>query len=477
MSRPAERRVHVPFLLALYGVEGALLLIVLAAYKLSKGVPGTPLESLPARVLMVATVTAILALTTAIALGLRIRRKESRLLGLHLALNAFSVACALLAGEAVLRIAAVEARGETRVFGTELLPRSWSGFAEARRATLERAKAGHGWAGTYLIADPAIGWTVGPARNARDGMYASSLEGIRSATPGVRYEDPSDNRRTIAVVGDSYTFGMEVAYGDCWPTQLEELLGPGFRVLNFGVDGYGVDQAWLRYRRDVRRFDPELVLFGFINHDFARSLSVYSFLSFPEWDFPFAKSRFVLRNGELRPLRETVPAPEVCLRAERVSDLEWLDYEPGWRPWEWNRSVLDVSYVARLLASRFRPWPPPGEHVSPAARESLNVAILKQFLADAAADGCLARLCYFPSGGFGDLYDDVSAQGAAVRDDSAAPAILARAGLEFIDLADALHRVPPSRRRVRGGIHYTPEANREVARELRDRIAPLLTRR
>jgi lysophospholipase L1-like esterase len=64
-------------------------------------------------------------------------------------------------------------------------------------------------------------------------------------------------KRRIAVVGDSFTFGLEVRYEDTWPYQLERALGPEFRVLNLGVDGYGVDQAFLRYRRDVLAWRPE----------------------------------------------------------------------------------------------------------------------------------------------------------------------------------------------------------------------------
>jgi hypothetical protein len=61
-------------------------------------------------------------------------------------------------------------------------------------------------------------------------------------------------------------------------------LGPQVQVLHFGVDGYGVDQAYLRYQRDVRPWHPDLVILGFINHDLHRSLAVYSFVSFPSLD-------------------------------------------------------------------------------------------------------------------------------------------------------------------------------------------------
>jgi hypothetical protein len=82
-------------------------------------------------------------------------------------------------------------------------------------------------------------------------------------------------------VGDSFTFGLEVRYEDTWPRQLERLLGPEFQVLNFGVDGYGVDQAYLRYRRDGLAWRPEIVVLGVIDDDFRRTMCVYAFLCFP----------------------------------------------------------------------------------------------------------------------------------------------------------------------------------------------------
>lgn len=54
-------------------------------------------------------------------------------------------------------------------------------------------------------------------------------------------------RYRIAIVGDSFTFKLEVPYEKTWGHQFEIALGPGWQVLNFGVDGYGLDQAFLRY--------------------------------------------------------------------------------------------------------------------------------------------------------------------------------------------------------------------------------------
>jgi hypothetical protein len=41
----------------------------------------------------------------------------------------------------------------------------------------------------------------------------------------------------VAVVGDAYTFTLEVPFEDSWGSRLESALGSRIRVLNFGVEG------------------------------------------------------------------------------------------------------------------------------------------------------------------------------------------------------------------------------------------------
>ena len=76
-------------------------------------------------------------------------------------------------------------------------------------------------------------------------------------------------------------------------------MGPEYQVFNFGVDGYVGDQAYLRYERDVRSWRAETVILGIINDDLSRTMGVYRFLKFLEWEMPFPKPRFVVRKNAL----------------------------------------------------------------------------------------------------------------------------------------------------------------------------------
>ena len=58
------------------------------------------------------------------------------------------------------------------------------------------------------------------------------------------FEDHQNSPSCLSLYGDSYTMSSDVDHVQAWGNALSELLG--CRVANFGVGGYGVDQAYLR---------------------------------------------------------------------------------------------------------------------------------------------------------------------------------------------------------------------------------------
>src|SRR5262249_11189712 len=153
------------------------------------------------------------------------------------------------------------------IVGAVALQPTWSELvAQSREAIVEAAGERADPAMTalelsrqaYFVYDQELGWTVGADRRSRDGFYFSSAEGIRSARAGVRFADKAARHR-VALIGDSNAFSLEVPFEESWGYQLQRLLGDSVQVLNFGVNGYGVDQAYLRYRRDVRRWKAKVV--------------------------------------------------------------------------------------------------------------------------------------------------------------------------------------------------------------------------
>jgi hypothetical protein len=80
----------------------------------------------------------------------------------------------------------------------------------------------------------------------------------------------------IAVVGDSYTYGLGVASEDSLPAQLESVLARArlehVEVLNFGVPGAAIEDAIERVRCFAGRWEPDLVLFLLYADDLEPSL-------------------------------------------------------------------------------------------------------------------------------------------------------------------------------------------------------------
>jgi hypothetical protein len=103
----------------------------------------------------------------------------------------------------------------------------------------------------------------------------------------------------VAVFGDSYTWGDEVGPADAYANVLAQDLG--CRVSNYGVGGYGTDQALLRYER-LNPDAPVVVLGHFADNIIRNVNQERGFLT----NQPFGlKPRFIERNGTL----DLIPLP------------------------------------------------------------------------------------------------------------------------------------------------------------------------
>jgi hypothetical protein len=117
----------------------------------------------------------------------------------------------------------------------------------------------------YLLTrDPVLGWPrldqIGTAE------YDSS-----GARPSASRKEPP----CVSLYGDSYTYGYEVTAEEAWGNVLAQLLGCS--VANFGVVGYGTDQAYLRFKRNDSDHAP-LVILGIYHENIVRVVNQYRFL-------------------------------------------------------------------------------------------------------------------------------------------------------------------------------------------------------
>jgi hypothetical protein len=107
---------------------------------------------------------------------------------------------------------------------------------------------------------------------------------------------PQPGHACASAYGDSFVWGDDIPLADGWIEQLSRKLG--CRVANYGVSGYGTDQAFLRFMRMTQDEAP-VTLLGIFPENLIRNVNQYrGFIGFspsPVW----VKGRFVL-NAEGR---------------------------------------------------------------------------------------------------------------------------------------------------------------------------------
>lgn len=126
---------------------------------------------------------------------------------------------------------------------------------------------------------PQLGWVPLP----------SQVNSLGARNPH-EYEDLT---QTISAYGDSYTYCDGVPAEDAWPMQLEKLAGCG--VLNFGVQGYGTDQALLRLESLYDRVPSRTVLLCIQPENINRCVNIYRGFYVRGMEAP--KPRFILKDG------------------------------------------------------------------------------------------------------------------------------------------------------------------------------------
>ena len=328
-----------------------------------------------------------------------------------------------------------------------------------------------------LILDSALGWRY--RAGYADSRTEVNAQGLRSARNYAR-RTPSGRVR-VAAFGDSFVYGSEVRTGDAWPTLMERVF-PQLEVLNYGVGGYGVDQAYLRFRAEGVVLRPRVVLIGFVSDDLRRVVNVYRrFLSHSE--IPLTKPRFVLAaNDELRLLENPLAT---AVRYQRYLHSPRTIVELGvndqwYRPEIYENPLYDRSATVRLAVAvwvrihdRYLARDRLVRHgvFSRTSRAyKIQMALLRAFAQEARTGGALPLVVFFP-----DKSSLTRARRGLRSPFSPLMADVAAAGIDHVDLTPAFmaaaggggmgHLFMP-------GGHYSPAGNRVVAASLgRDLVA------
>ena len=146
----------------------------------------------------------------------------------------------------------------------------------------------------YMEYSPSLGWTI--RKNGETKLYKANSAGIRSNR---EYDlHPGNGVIRISTFGDSFTHGSDVKNHATWQAIMESNVN-SLEVLNFGVGGYGLDQAYLRYLEDGKKFHSHIVLVGFMSENIHRVVNRFRPFYFRSTQAPFTKPRFKIEGEKL----------------------------------------------------------------------------------------------------------------------------------------------------------------------------------
>lgn len=243
--------------------------------------------------------------------------------------------------------------------------------------------------------DSVLGWTLRPGF--RSPEVTVDAMGRRRAP-----DRPPPESKAVRLVtfGDSFTFGGDVADRNAYPEALARL-DPGIDVANYGVPAYGLDQVFLRYRKERKAARPQVVIIGYLSENICRNVSVFRPFYNPNTVFPLAKPRYLPGDRGLRLLRNPLPTPESYRRllaspADSLAELGRHDAYYRTRPHagRWDRSA--TVRLVKLAAAQLSPTNRDGCYGAGEAF-SVTTRLFSLFYETALRDGAQPVILIFPT--------------------------------------------------------------------------------
>lgn len=265
--------------------------------------------------------------------------------------------------------------------------------------------------------DEELGWVNVPDFYEKNyfapGTYLQiNSQGFRANEEFMQRVPPGKLR--IICSGDSQTFGDGVENDHTWCQDLESL-DSRLQTVNMAVTGYGVDQMYLRYKREGTMLDHDVHVLAFVTDDFRR-MALTNLVG-------YGKPLLKLQDGELA--STNVPVP----RESRLK--HWLALKP--HP---LREFRCVTVIAPLF-ERLIPSPQRADSSGPTAEQG---RILDKMLEDLQTiekqKHTLLMLAYLPRESDYDPNGPSSGWRTFIRSESV------RRGFVFADLVEKFQKLP-----------------------------------
>jgi len=192
--------------------------------------------------------------------------------------------------------------------------------------------------------DPELGWVRKPNTSKTEDSFSGEKSYNINST-GSRVNPGHEKQKTkIITFGDSYTFCREVNDDETWQHYLAKILK--CNVSNFGVGNYGLDQALLRFKKEVKNYkDAKHVIIGVVPETIQRNLTMWKHYSEPGNTFGF-KPRFILKNNKLVLIPNPADVKEKFLELKKIIQIA-NKYDHFYE--EFKKSLFTFPYTFSIL--------------------------------------------------------------------------------------------------------------------------------
>ncbi len=272
-------------------------------------------------------------------------------------------------------------------------------------------------------------------------ILQNNQQGYRSQED-ITPEPPQGKWRALCS-GDSFAFGFGVDNHQTWCHRFGELAG--LQTANLGLNGYGLDQSFLRYRRDSKKYSHQIHLFSFILDDIERMRSEISFF------------------GSSKP---------ILVRDSQGLQVKNFPVNDDWKevPWIHTRSAELAQLKTIEVLKKFTKKSPPPLSLTDAQIRENTLAIFEELSTDAKKSGVHLVVLQLPT--LKDLADlERQKQWSQLSAD------LDRRGIRRIDMLDEFLKIPTrdlAAYFIPGDYHYSVLGNDYVAKVIAAKTEDLL---
>ena len=319
----------------------------------------------------------------------------------------------------------------------------------------------------YISFHPVLGWST--QKNGTSELYQTNSSGIRSDREYSPAQAPGVLR--LSSFGDSYTHSDEVKNKETWQAVMESLTA-NIEVLNFGVCGYGLDQAYLRYQLDGRQFQSDIVLIGYMTENIKRNVNRYRPFYAPVTSLPLTKPRFLVQEGNLTLVPNAMSRLHdyTTLLSDPEKTLPLIGHNDHFYKKRYTAHPLDWSPTVRLsivLYHYYHTKQPVddiivnGKYDTNTEAFQVTKKIFETFYRETISNGSRALIVVFPT-----KQDMIRFRKGKKKRYSPLLNYFDTAGYHYLDTMEAFNNVEIND--VFGVSHYSPLANRLVGQYILD---------